>query len=80
MTTLKYSMLIQWSDQDNCYVVVLPEWQGLVLMPVTDGKTYAEASQHGEEVLEMLIEDRQSEGKPLPKPNTWDSSDPEESD
>lgn len=69
----KYSLLLQWSNVDNTYVVFLPEWEGLVLQPVTDGATYEEAARNGEEVLEMLIEDRQGDGKPLPEPNTWKS-------
>lgn len=75
MTKPKYSMLIQWSDEDNCYVVLLPEWEGLLLQPVTDGATYEIAAQHGVEVLEDMIETFQDEGKPLPELNTWKPQD-----
>jgi predicted RNase H-like HicB family nuclease len=34
----------------------------------THGSTYAEAIQHGEEVLELLIEEYQSKGRMLPTP------------
>jgi predicted RNase H-like HicB family nuclease len=62
----RYSMVIQWSDEDNLYLVHLPEfpWQQFM----THGKTYEEAAQRGQEVLEMLIEMFQDEGKPLPEP------------
>ncbi|HET8906107.1 MAG TPA: type II toxin-antitoxin system HicB family antitoxin [Ktedonobacterales bacterium] len=69
--TLKYSMTIQWSDEDGCYVVLLPEWEGLVLQPVTDGKTPRKAAKHGRQVLEMMIDIYQRDGKPLPPPKTY---------
>ena len=34
---LRYSMLIEWSDEDQAYLVTLPEWAGRVIMPVTHG-------------------------------------------
>jgi predicted RNase H-like HicB family nuclease len=36
----------------------------------THGNTYADALNNGEEVLELLIEDYQAQGKQLPKPLT----------
>nr|WP_322743964.1 type II toxin-antitoxin system HicB family antitoxin [Nostoc edaphicum] len=36
----------------------------------THGNTYADALNNGEEVLELLIEDYQAQGKPLPEPLT----------
>jgi predicted RNase H-like HicB family nuclease len=62
----RYSMVIQWSDEDNAYLVHLPEfpWQQFV----THGETYVEAAAHGQEVLEGLIEMYQEKGKPLPEP------------
>lgn len=61
-----YSMQIAWSDEDNAFLVTLPEWVGRVMQPVTHGDTYEEAAQHGHEVREMLIESTQQEGKPMP--------------
>jgi antitoxin HicB len=51
-----YSTLIEWSDEDQAYVVFLPEWEGCNLMPVASGKTYSEAFQRGLNTLEHLIE------------------------
>ncbi|WP_417033540.1 hypothetical protein [Dolichospermum planctonicum] len=34
----------------------------------THGETYAEALKNGEEVLELLIEEYQLQGRPLPQP------------
>lgn len=67
----KYSLLIQWSNEDKCYVVAAPEWEGLVLMPFTDGKTYKQAAKHGQQVLEMLIAIRHRDGQSLPLPKTY---------
>lgn len=61
----QYSILIQWSDEDHKYVVSLPEFGPYAH---THGDTYAEALKHGEEVIELLIEEYQSLGKTLPKP------------
>jgi len=67
---LHYSMLIEWSEEDQTYLVTLPEWAGYVLMPVTHGETYTEAVQHGQEVLEMLIHNAIQDSEPLPPPKS----------
>jgi predicted RNase H-like HicB family nuclease len=60
----KYSMMIQWSEEDQLYLVHLPEfpWQHFV----THGTTYEEAAKNGQEALEGLIEVLQDAGQPLP--------------
>ncbi|BAU12764.1 hypothetical protein LEP3755_32950 [Leptolyngbya sp. NIES-3755] len=63
----QYSMVIQWSEEDRLYLVHLPEFPSQHF--VTHGETYEEAARHGQEVLEMLIEDYQESGKPLPEPH-----------
>ena len=63
-------MLIEWSEEDQAYLVTLPEWAERVMMPVTHGSTYSEAVQHGQEVLEMLLNDALRDGEPLPPPKT----------
>jgi antitoxin HicB len=67
MEPLKYSMLIQWSDEDNKYIVTLPEFSGCH----THGNTYEEALQNGKEVLELCIETDLELGRPLPEPNRY---------
>jgi predicted RNase H-like HicB family nuclease len=61
---MKYTIVIQWSDEDKCFVVLLPEFQD-VMQPVTHGDTYEEALKNAQEVLELLIETSLEEGKPL---------------
>jgi len=67
---LQYSMLIEWSAEDQAYLVILPEWADRVIMPVTQGSTYGEAVQHGQEILELLIKSAIQVGEPLPPPKT----------
>jgi antitoxin HicB len=66
-----YSILIQWSDEDQSYVVILPEWKDLCAMPVTDAATWEEAARKGSEVFDTLIRITQKDGKPLPAPRTF---------
>lgn len=61
-------MLIEWSNEDQAYLVTLPEWAERVIMPVTHGNTYSEAVQHGQEVLKLLIDSAKKSGEPLPAP------------
>jgi len=63
-TPLRYSMLIEWSDEDQAYLVILPERAERIAMLVTHGSTYNEAMQQGQEVLEMLVESAQRDGEP----------------
>ena len=64
---LHYSVVIQWSDEDQKYIVSLPEFGPYAR---TSGATYEEALKNGREVLELLIEDYQIRGKDLPQPLT----------
>ncbi len=65
---LRYSILIEWSEEDQAYLVTLPEWANRVIMPATHGDTYSEAVKNGQEVLEMLVENALQDGEPLPSP------------
>ena len=67
---MKYTVIIQWSEEEQCFVVGLPEFND-VMQPVTHGDTYEEALKNAQEVLELLIESYQEEGKPLPTPKTF---------
>ena len=67
MDALRYSMLIRWSDEDNKYIVTLPEFPNCH----THGATYAEALQNAQEVLELMVESYQEWGLPLPQPKQY---------
>ncbi|UWU48335.1 type II toxin-antitoxin system HicB family antitoxin [Limnospira platensis] len=62
---MKYTIALQWSEADGCFVVFLPDFED-VMQPVTHGDSYEDALKNAREVLEMLIESSRSEGKPLP--------------
>ena len=66
---MKYTIVIQWSESDQCYVVLLPEFTN-VMQPCTHGDTYEEAVKNAQEVLEMLISSSLEDGEPLPEPQT----------
>ncbi len=63
--TSRYSMVIQWSEEDSAFVVSLPEFGRFAK---THGKTYEEAANKGREALESLIAAYKAEGKALPSP------------
>jgi predicted RNase H-like HicB family nuclease len=65
---LHYSILIEWSEEDQAYLVILPEWADRVIMPATHGSTYDEAVKNGQQVLELLIESALESNEPLPVP------------
>jgi predicted RNase H-like HicB family nuclease/predicted RNA binding protein YcfA (HicA-like mRNA interferase family) len=58
----RYTVIIQWSDEDQAYVVSLPEWGAGAK---THGATYEEAARNAEEVLELLMRD--DPGAPEPQ-------------
>lgn len=45
MAPIKYRMVIQWSDEDNCFLVALPDFPGQYWR--THGDTYEEAVANG---------------------------------
>jgi predicted RNase H-like HicB family nuclease len=65
---LRYPMLIEWSDEDQVYVVSLPEWGDLVH---THGTSYEEALRRGKELIQGLIASRQDNGERLPRPRVF---------
>lgn len=64
----RYSMHIQWSDEDNAYLVTLPEWTNVNSGgPHTHGDSYVEAAMMGQECLKMLIASTED----LPDPDVY---------
>jgi len=66
-----HTIIIQWSEEDQCYVVSLPEWGEFCH---THGDTYQEALKNAQEVLELLTETSTEDGESLPQPITFDQS------
>lgn len=67
----RYTIIIQWSDEDQCYVVSLPEWGEFCH---THGETYEEAFKNAQEVLTLLVESALKNSEPLPEPKTFGKS------
>ncbi|WP_066378176.1 MULTISPECIES: type II toxin-antitoxin system HicB family antitoxin [unclassified Anabaena] len=63
---MKYTIILQCSEEDQCYVVFLPEFTN-IMQPCTHGDSYEEALKNAQEVLEMLIETALENGEPLPE-------------
>ncbi|NET17192.1 MAG: type II toxin-antitoxin system HicB family antitoxin [Okeania sp. SIO1H6] len=61
---MKYSILIQWSQEDKTYIAGLPEWGKYAQ---THGESYEEALKNAKEVLEDLVYAYEEMGKPLPQ-------------
>jgi antitoxin HicB len=66
----KYTIQLQWSNQDDCFVVFLPDFKD-VMQPCTHGDTYEEALNNAQEVIELLTESAIKNGEPLPIPQTF---------
>lgn len=64
---MKYSIFIQWSEEDQTYIASLLEWGEYAR---TDGETYDEALENAKEVLADLVYGYQQVGKSLPNPQT----------
>ncbi|MGB3308585.1 MAG: type II toxin-antitoxin system HicB family antitoxin [Nodosilinea sp.] len=57
-------MVIVWSEEDDCFLVHLPDFPEQTYR--THGNSYEEAARNGQEVLQLLLEE---DGLPLPKPS-----------
>jgi antitoxin HicB len=58
-----YQMVIEWSEEDGCYVTTLPAWQNAQ----THGATLVKAAQRGQEVLRLLIDSALRNGEKIPE-------------
>ncbi len=67
MNITHYSMLIQWSDEDEAFIVTVPELPGCK----THGDTYEEAIQQGKDAIETWVEASKRLGLPIPQPQQY---------
>jgi len=63
-----YSIVIQWSKKDGCFVVTLPEWGEQCQ---TYGDSYEQALKNGKEVLQQMVTSSIEEGESLPQTDTF---------
>ena len=62
-----YSIVIQWSEKDNCFVASLPERDN----HNAQGDSYELALANAQVVLKSLVDSSVSEGELLPEPETF---------
>lgn len=62
-----YSIIIQWSDQDHCFVASLPEWSDFKVQ----GESYEAVLTNAQRTIDTLIESFLSQGKSLPEPQDF---------
>jgi predicted RNase H-like HicB family nuclease len=60
----KYELVIWWSEDDNAFLVEVPELPGCM----ADGPTYEEALASVQTIIAEWIETAQDEGRPIPLP------------
>jgi antitoxin HicB len=64
-----YSVLIQWSDEDQLYLVTLPEFAEIAMQPSTYGHTYEDAVKNAQEAIEGYLAYCEEDGLAIPTPN-----------
>ena len=60
----KYELIIFWSEEDERFVVEVPELPGCM----ADGESYEEAVKNAEIVISEWIETAKSLGREIPQP------------
>ena len=60
---IKYEMVVYWSEDDEAYIVEVPELPGCV----ADGRTYEEAIRNALIVVKEWIETARELGREVPK-------------
>ena len=61
---IKYELVIYWSEEDEAFIVEVPELPGCM----ADGKTYQEAVTNAEIVIQEWIDTAKDLGRPIPSP------------
>ena len=62
--SIKYELIIFWSDEDGSFVVEVPELPGCM----ADGETYEQAVANAQQVIEEWIETARELGRAIPEP------------
>lgn len=63
----KYSMVMSWSEEDQAYIVSVPELPGCM----ADGQTPEEAVKNTEIVIQEWIETALEDGEEIPEPQLF---------
>lgn len=62
--SIKYEMIIYWSDEDDAFIVEVPELSGCM----ADGETYQDAVANAQVVIEEWMATAKELGHEIPKP------------
>jgi len=62
--SIKYELIIYWSDEDESFVVEVPELPGCM----ADGESYEQAVANARQVIEEWIETARHLGRLIPEP------------
>lgn len=62
--SIRYELIIYWSEEDQSFVVEVPDLPGCM----ADGETYEQAVAHAKIVIEEWIETARQLGRPIPEP------------
>lgn len=62
--SIKYELIIFWSEEDQAFVVDVPELPGCM----ADGASYEEALANAQVVIQHWIETARALGRPIPEP------------
>jgi len=60
----KYELIIYWSEEDDAFLVEVPELPGCM----ADGQSYEEAVANAQQVIVEWIEAARELGRPIPAP------------
>lgn len=63
----KYTIYIQWSETDNCYIASVPELPGCM----ADGKTQEEVLKNIQVIISEWIDTAKELGRSIPAPQTY---------
>jgi len=61
--SIKYELIVYWSEEDQSFVVEVLELPGCM----ADGGTYEQAVAHARQVIEEWIETAKELGRPIPE-------------
>ena len=62
----RYSMIIEWSDDDQTFIVTIPDLPGAR----SHAGTYVAAAEEGQRLIEEWLEIARERGWSLPRPRT----------
>ena len=68
--THRYSLLIEWSPEDDAFVATVPDLPGCR----THGATYEEAVRQARDAIESWIDAARADGEPIPEPRMFAST------